>query len=168
MGDVEFCQRLSLNPGTRSGDDIFREWTRRMIAAIRTHDQTHMITIGMLPFPGAYKTAADQLDFVSPHLYPKTGKVEDELKLLKLFEWGKPIVIGETFPLSCKVEEERDFLLRSRDLAHGWIGHWPDESPLKLAELKAADKANIQNLIWLSWVELFREIGHEMTSGKNH
>jgi hypothetical protein len=168
MGDVEFCQRLSLNPGTRSGDDIFREWTRRMIAAIRTHDQTHMITIGMLPFPGAYKTAADQLDFVSPHLYPKTGKVEDELKLLKLFEWGKPIVIGETFPLSCKVEEERDFLLRSRDLAHGWVGHWPDESPLKLAELKAADKANIQNLIWLSWVELFREIGHEMTSGKNH
>jgi hypothetical protein len=47
MGDVEFCQRLSLDPGKRNGDDIFREWTNRMVAAIRKHDQTHLITMGM-------------------------------------------------------------------------------------------------------------------------
>ncbi len=163
MGEVEFCQRLSLHPGTRSGDDIFRAWTTRMIAAIRTHDQTHLITIGMLPFPGAYKTASEQLDFVSPHLYPKTSKVDDELALLGKFAWGKPVVIGETFPLSCGVDDERAFLLASRNLAHGWIGHWPDESPAALAELKNAGTATIQNAIWLSWVELFQEIGPEMT-----
>ena len=28
MGDVEFCQRLSLDQPKRTGDDIFREWTR--------------------------------------------------------------------------------------------------------------------------------------------
>lgn len=166
MGDVEFCQRLSLNPGTRNGDDVFREWTKRMVAAIRKHDQTHLITLGMLPFPGAYKAAAEQLDFVSPHLYPKTGKVDDEIKLLKQFDWGKPIVIGETFPLSCGADDERDFLLKSRDFAHGWIGHWPDESPAKLAELRKAGKATIHNAIWLSWVELFQEIGSQMTGGK--
>jgi hypothetical protein len=165
MGDVEFCQRLSLDPGQRNGDDIFREWTKRMVAAIRKHDQTHLITIGMLPFPGAYKAAAEQLDFVSPHLYPKTGKVADEIKLLKQFDWGKPIVIGETFPLSCGADDERDFLLQSRDFAHGWIGHWPDESPAKLAELKKAGKATIHNAIWLSWVDLFQEIGPQMTGG---
>lgn len=38
VGEVEFCQRLSLDPGTRSGDEIFREWTKRMVAAIRKHD----------------------------------------------------------------------------------------------------------------------------------
>lgn len=167
MGDVEFCQRLSLDAGKRSGDDIFREWTKRMVAAIRTHDQKHLITIGMLPFPGAYKAAAEQLDFVSPHLYPKTGKVDDEIKLLKQFDWGKPIVIGETFPLSCGADDERDFLLKSRDFAHGWIGHWPDESPAKLAELKRTGKATIHNAIWLSWVELFQEIGSQMTGGKS-
>ena len=59
---LEFCQRLTLNPGTRNGDDVFREWTKRMVAAIRAHDQTHLITMGMLPFPGAYKVAAEQLD----------------------------------------------------------------------------------------------------------
>lgn len=165
MGDVEFCQRLSLNPGTRNGDDVFRDWTKRMVAAIRTHDQRHLITMGMLPFPGAYKAAAEQLDFVSPHLYPKTGKVDDEIKLLQQFAWGKPVVIGETFPLSCGADDERDFLLKSRDFAHGWMGHWPDESPAKLDELKKTGKATIHNAIWLSWVELFREIGLQMTDG---
>jgi hypothetical protein len=165
MGDVEFCQRLSLNPGKRNGDEIFREWTKLMVAAIRKHDQAHLITMGMLPFPGAYKAAAEQLDFVSPHLYPKAGKVDDEIKLLKQFDWGKPIVIGETFPLNCGVDDERDFLLKSRDFAHGWIGHWPDESPAKLAEMKRTGKATIQSAIWLSWVSLFKEIGPQMTGG---
>lgn len=166
MGDVEFCQRLTLDQRKRSGDDIFREWTKRMVTAIRKHDQTHLITMGMLPFPGAYKIAAEQLDFVAPHLYPKTGKVDDEIKLLKQFDWGKPIVIGETFPLSCGVDDERDFLLKSRAWARGWIGHWPDESPTKLAELKQMGKATIHSAIWLSWVNLFKEIGPQMKASR--
>jgi hypothetical protein len=164
MGDVEFCQRLSLNPGERNGDDIFREWTKLMVAAIRKQDPIHLITMGMLPFPGAYKAVSEQLDFVSPHLYPKTGKVDEEIALLKKFDWGKPIVIGETFPLSCGVDDERDFLLKSREFATGWIGHWPDESPAELAELKKTGKATIQNAIWLSWVELFKELGPQMNA----
>ena len=166
MGDVEFCQRLSLSPGKRNGDDIFREWTKSMVAAIRKHDQTHLITMGMLPFPGVYKAAAEELDFVSPHLYPKTGKVDEEIALLKKFDWGKPIVVGETFPLSCGPDDERDFLLKSREFAQGWIGHWPDESPQELAELKQSGKATLQNAIWLSWVELFKELGPQMTANQ--
>lgn len=162
MGEVEFCQRLSLDPGDRKGDEIFREWTKRMVSAIREHDPVHLITMGMFPFPGAYRAVAEQLDFVSPHLYPKTGKVDDEIELLKKFDWGNPVVIGETFPLSCGVDEERDFLLKSRPFAHGWIGHWPDESPAELAELKKTGKATIHNAIWLSWVDLFKEIGPQM------
>jgi len=162
MGDVDFCQRLSLNPGNRTGDDIFREWTKRMVASIRKHDQTRLITLGMLPFPGAYTAAAEQLDFVSPHLYPKSGKVDDEIGLLRKFDWGKPIVIGETFPLNCSADDMRDFLLKSREFAHGWIGHWPDEPPAELAQLKKTGRATIQNAIWLSWVDLFQAIGPQM------
>lgn len=163
MGDVEFCQRLTLNRGSRSGDDIFREWTRQMIAAIRKQDPKRLVTIGMLPFPRAYRAAAEQLDFASPHLYPKTGKVDEPIELLQQFDWDKPIVIGETFPLHCRADELRDFLLQSRQYAHGWIGHWPEESPAELAELKRTGKATIHNAIWLSWVELFEEIGPQMT-----
>jgi hypothetical protein len=163
MGDVEFCQRLVLDQPGRSGDEIFGEWTRRMVAAIRKHDSRHMVTLGMLPFPGAYKAAVEHLDFVSPHLYPKSNKVDEEIELLKKFDFGKLIVIGETFPLSCSAADEREFLLKSRGLAHGWIGHWPDETPEQLAELKKEGKITIAQSMWLSWVELFREIGPEMT-----
>jgi hypothetical protein len=163
MGDVEFCQRLTLDQPKRSGDDIFREWTKRMVLAIRQHDPQRLITLGMLPFPGAYKAVAEQLDFISPHLYPKSKKVDAEIELLKQFDFGKPIVIGETFPLSCSAAEERDFLLKSRGLAQGWIGHWPDESPAQLAELKRQRKISIAQSIWLSWVELSRGVGPEMT-----
>jgi len=167
MGEVEFCQRLSLDSGNRGGDEIFREWTKLMVSAIRKHDPSRLITMGMLPFPGAYRAAAEQLDFVSPHLYPKTGKVDEEIKLLQQFDWGKPVVIGETFPLSCGADDERDFLLKSRAFAHGWIGHWPDESPAKLAELKETGKATIQNAIWLSWVDLFKELSTQMTGRRS-
>ncbi|TWU18529.1 glycerophosphodiester phosphodiesterase family protein [Allorhodopirellula heiligendammensis] len=162
MGYVEFCQRLSLDAQERNGDEIFRQWTRKMVAAIRSQDQTHLITLGMLPFPGVYKVAAEELDFVSPHLYPKTDKVDAEIELLKKYDWGKPIVIGETFPLSCSVDDERDFLLKSHGIADGWIGHWPDESPTELTRLQESGTATIHNAIWLSWVNLFRELGPQM------
>lgn len=86
----------------------------------------------------------------------------EEIALLKQFAFGKLIVIGETFPLSCGADDEREFLLKSRGLAQGWIGHWPDESPEQLAELKKQGKISIAQSMWLSWVELFREIGPEM------
>jgi len=163
MGDVEFCQRLTFDPGTRTADQIFDQWAARMTAAIRKHDPHRPITLGMLPFPGAYKGVSSRLDFVSPHLYPKTGKVEDELKLLKQFDWGKPIVIEETFPLSCGVDDERQFLLQSRGIAAGWIGHWPDQPPATLEQLQKTGKATLQDGIWLSWVNLFKQLGPQMT-----
>lgn len=166
MGEVEFCQRLSLDPGDRDADQIFREWIASMVAAIRKHDRSGLVTMGMLPFPGAYKAASEQLDFVSPHLYPKSGKVTEELAVLKQFAWGKPIVIGETFPLSCSAEDEREFLLNSRDSAKGWLGHWPDQPPSELAEKKRAGNATIADEVWLSWVKLFEELGPLMISAR--
>ena len=163
MGDFEFCQRLTLDPGERDANQIFQEWTQQMVDSIRKHDRDRLITIGMLLFPGAYKVASESLDFVSPHIYPKSGKVDEAIEMLQKFDWGKPIVIGETFPLTCSAKEERTFLLRSRKFADGWIGHWPDESPVELERLKETGQATIQNAIWLSWVQLFEEVGPEMT-----
>jgi hypothetical protein len=67
--------------------------------------------------------------------------------------------------LRCGVGDEREFLLESRNFAHGWIGHWPDESPSELAELKKAGKATIHNAIWRSWVNRFQKSGPQMTGG---
>ena len=165
MGEVEFCQRLSLDPAKTDGGAVFREWTTRMVAAIRARDADRLVTLGMLPFPGAYEAAVERLDFVSPHLYPKKGKVAEEIDLLRKFARGKPIVIGETFPLECSAAEEREFLLASRPIARGWIGHWPDTPPERLAESTRAGTATIHDAIWLSWVRLFEEVGPTMTAG---
>lgn len=162
MGEFEFCQRLSLDPA-KSGDDVFRLWTARMVASIRKYDKKHLITLGMLPFPGYYNPATKQLDFVSPHIYPESKKVHDAIELLKKFDVGKPIEIGETFPLSCGVDDERKFLLESRTIAAGWIGQWPDEDPSKLRDLKKSGKITPGQMVWLSWVELFEELGPSMT-----
>ena len=71
-------------------------------------------------------------------------------------------MIGETFPLKCGIDEEREFLLASRAFARGWIGHWPDESPVALAERKQNGSATMAEALWLAWVELFEELSPAM------
>ena len=43
-----------------------------------------------------------------------------------------------------------------------WIGHWPAETPAQLRELKKQGKISLQQSVWVSWVELSREVGPEM------
>src|SRR3546814_8732237 len=74
----------------------------------------HLIPLGFTPwaltFPGAKPTfhAADigrNLDFVSVHFYPETGKIPEAVKALKTYDIGKPLVIEEMFPLKSRSEE---------------------------------------------------------------
>lgn len=163
MGDYEFLQRLSLDQGGRSSDDITREWTHLMVSAIRRHDHEHLITIGMLPMWGIpLQVAGRELDFISVHIYPETGKVDDALNTLRRFEIGKPVVVEETFPLSCDAAEERDFLLRSRGLAAGWIGHYPSEGLAGLLALEKSGKLSSSQSAFLSWLKLFRDLTSQM------
>ena len=163
MGDYEFVQRLSLDQGDRPQADICREWTRLMVCAIHKHDQAHLITIGMLPAWGPRPdVVGPELDFIAVHIYPSAGKVAEALKNLKEFDIGKPIVVEETFPLSCGVGDERDFLLQSRGLAAGWIGQYPSETPDQLLALRRSGKLTPGQALYLSWIELFRELGPQM------
>jgi hypothetical protein len=163
MGDYEFVQHLSLDQGDRSQAEIAKEWTHIMVLAIHKHDQVHQITIGMLPAWGPPPdVVGTKLDFIAVHIYPSTGKVAEAIKNLKQFDIGKPIVVEETFPLSCGVADERDFLLQSRGIAAGWIGQYPDETPDHLLALQHSGKITLAQSAYLSWIELFREVGPQM------
>jgi hypothetical protein len=163
MGDYEFVQHLSLDQGDRPQPEIAKEWTHLMVSAIHKHDQVHPITIGMLPAWGPPpQVVGPELDFIAVHIYPNTGKVAEALNNLRQFDIGKPIVIEETFPLSCGVSDERDFLLHSRGIAAGWIGQYPDETPDQLLALQRSGKITISQAAYLSWIELFREVGPQM------
>jgi hypothetical protein len=100
---------------------------------------------------------ARELDYLSVHVYPASGKLDESLKLLKDFQYGKPVVIEEIFPLGCSIGELEDFIRQSRGSASGWIGFYWGKSPDELRE-----SPQLSDKVLLSWLELFSKMRGEM------
>lgn len=160
FGGMCFVQRITLDLAGRTPTAIAKAWVNTLVAAIRKQDARHLITIGAIPwaitFPGAKplfyssEVGAD-LDFVSLHVYPKSGEVERTLAALEAYRVGKPIVIGELFPLHCSVGELDEFIAGSRQLAVGWIGFYWGKT---IAEHRQADRGIAESLT-LGWLDYF-------------
>jgi hypothetical protein len=165
-----FVQFITLSQAGRPRPTIARQWIQRLSAAIRGHDRRHLITVGLVDWsldrPGLTsgfvpKKVVGDLDFLSVHLYPQTGKVSAALETLSGFAVGKPVIIEETFPLNCSVPEFERFLDGTRKTASGWIGfYWgktPDEYRLS---------RTIADAMMLEWLELFQKKTKDFTSGR--
>ena len=162
LGGFNYCQFISLDQSGRSRPEIARQWVAQLAAAIRQHDQRHLITVGLLPnsLKGSAwesgfvpQTSAGNLDFICVHLYPKTGRLKEDLKRLRGFRVGKPVVIEETFPLHCSLPELRRFLEDSRKYAAGWIGFYWGQTPAELSQ-----SSSIGDSITSAWLRLFQEM----------
>ena len=135
-GELEgfyFVQRISKDPGERTTQAIAEAWVGKMVEAIRKHDRDQLVTVGVIPWaqvwPGAKPLfyapdVARHLDFVSVHFYPETGKVDKALTALAVYDIGKPLVVEETFPLSCTLEEMDEFIEGAKPQVEGWISHY--------------------------------------------
>jgi hypothetical protein len=163
FGGFDFLQYIALDPAGRKREEIPPAWIRTLAASIRKHDRQGLITVGLLPYTPKWKhlsgflpeKIAPEVDFISVHFYPEKGKVDETLESLKKFEAGKPIVIGETFPLHCSAAELEDFLKKSRGIASGWIGHYDGRSIEQLSAKRKSGDLSLEEAIWLSWLELF-------------
>jgi hypothetical protein len=170
FGGYDFLQWIALDQAGRQRPEIACAWIRRMTEAIRKHDSRHLITVGLLPstpqwghFSGFIpEKIAPELDFVSVHIYPEKGKVAEAVATLKGFAVGKPLVIEETFPLSCPASDLEEFLRQSRRYACGWIGHYGGETLEQLERLRQSKKIAIGEAIMLGWLELFRKMKPDM------
>jgi hypothetical protein len=137
FGGYDFLQYIALDPAGRKREDIAVAWIRKMTAAIRRQDKASLITVGLLPWSRKWKhlsgflpaRVGPELDFVSIHIYPDTTKPGEAMEGLRQFAVGKPVVIEETFPLSCGPVELEEFLRASREIACGWIGHYDGTRP---------------------------------------
>src|SRR5262245_22657427 len=145
FGGKHFVQVITLDQADRPRPDIARQWIKQLVAAIRKQDQRHLITVGLVDWsldrPGLTSgfvpdKIADDLDFLCVHIYPDKGKVDDALKTLEGFAVGKPVVIEETFPLKCSVEEFGQFIDKSKKHATGWIGFYWGKPPEELRKSK--------------------------------
>ena len=160
FGGKHFVQRITLDLAGRTREQVAKAWVDKLVAAIRKHDDKHMITVGVIPWalvwpnakPFFYsKEVGENLDFASVHFYPKKGEVEKALKALAVYEVGKPLVVEEMFPLSCGIEELDAFIDGSRNIADGWISFYWGKS----IEDYARGDLDIAGAIIKSWLEHF-------------
>ena len=164
LGGKFFVQRITLDLAGRMREQVAKAWVDKLVAAIRKHDERHMITVGVIPWalvwPNAKpffnsKQVGENLDFVSVHFYPQKGEVEKALKALAVYEVGKPLVVEEMFPLSCSIEELEAFIDGSRNIADGWISFYWGKS----IEDYAGGDLDIAGALIKSWLEHFRAKG---------
>jgi hypothetical protein len=168
LGGFDFIQFISLDPAGRKREDVPLQWIAALTPAIRKSDAHHLITVGLLPWTKNWgflsgfvpEKVAPKLDFIAVHIYPEAGKTDEAIAGLKRFAVGKPVVVEETFPLSCSAEDERKFLLASRGIASGWIGHYSGESIEQLTKRDATQPSKPD--LWLVWLKMFKEMGPQM------
>jgi hypothetical protein len=155
-----FVQFISLDPGNRPRPTVARQWVQHLVQAIRKKDQRHLITVGLVPWsldrPGLTSgfvpdQIVEHVDFISVHLYPERGKVDEELATLKGFAVGKPVVIEEMFPLKCSQAEFERFVKESEKTAAGWIGFYWGKT---LDECRRSK--TIPDAMMLSWLMFFQ------------
>ena len=162
LGGFRFVESLTLDPRGRAPEELARQWMSTLIPGIRRQDPKALVTCGSFFFfdkPGGFTLgpdlakATEPLDFLSVHLYPKAGKVAESLDTLKAATApGKPVVIQETFPLSCGLPEYRIFMDGARPHAAGWISfYWGKTIP----ELKASGQ--MKDALLAAWLEFFRD-----------
>jgi len=160
-----FVQFITLDQRDRDRPAIARLWIRHLVAAIRKRDERHLITVGLVDWSLDRKgltsgfvpsrIAAD-LDFLSVHVYPEKGKVDDALQTLAGFSVGKLVVVEETFPLKCSMDDFARFVDASRKHATGWIGFYWGKPPAELRQSKT-----IGDAMMLAWLEFFERRGKE-------
>jgi hypothetical protein len=164
FGGFYYVQAISLDPGRRMRSAVSVAWVKQQTAAIRRHDRRHLITVGLLPdsadTPSSSgfipKDLVAHLDFISVHLYPRSGHLENDLATLRKFSVGKPVIIEETYPLGATAAELKLFLDASRSLAAGWIGFYWGKTPNELSEAKTIGDASMRE-----WLGIFQELSVE-------
>ena len=171
LGGYDFLQYIALDPAGRKREDIARAWIEKLTTAIRKRDRNHLITVGLLPWSREWKhlsgflpeTVAPALDFISVHIYPDSKKPDEAMECLRKFDVGKPVVIEETFPLSCTAVELEKFLRESRAVACGWIGHFDGQSIEEADALEKAGKLSPHDAAYREWSRLFARLRPEFT-----
>ncbi len=165
-----FVQFIALERGDRSRPDVARQWIEHLTSAIRKHDRRHLITVGLVPWsldrPGLTsgfvpEKVAGGLDFISVHIYPEKGKVDEAMRTLRGFSIGKPVVIEEIFPLKCSQAELEPFIDKSKTTASGWISFYWGKTPEEYRQSKT-----IIDAIILSWLEMFQRKAKQIGTSK--
>lgn len=163
LGGKYFVQSITRDPAGRTSHEVARQWVAHLAKVIREVDAETLLTVGVIPwaltFPKAKPLFHDPevgkpLDFVSVHFYPESGKIDQALEALRVYELGKPLLVEEIFPLKCRVEELEDFMKRASSWVDGWIGFYWGRRP---EEYPAGDLSGAFVRSWLNFFQTRRD-----------
>ena len=166
FGGKYFVQRITLDLAGRTQQQVAKAWVDQLVTAIRSTDDRHLITVGVIPwvqfFPQAKplfysREVAENLDFASVHFYPETGKIDQALTALAVYDIGKPLVIEEMFPLKCSAAELEEFIERSRATAVAGSASTGARRPKN-----TAGQTRLSDALTLGWLELFQKKASEL------
>jgi len=121
-GGFHFVQNITRTPGNNFTTTI-KAWIAEMTEGIRTEDSETLITTGFLDL-GSYASFADDLDYLSPHIYPRSGELQTSIDRLEANQSAVPIVIEEIYNLNCNVTELGEFLVSIDGNYNGFMGHY--------------------------------------------
>jgi hypothetical protein len=154
-----FVQFVTLDQAGRPRPSIARQWVQSLVSGIRRQDPRHLVTVGLVDWslnrPGLTsgfepQVIVSDLDFLSVHIYPEAGKIDESLKTLTGFAVGRPVLIEETFPLKCGMREFERFIRRSGRTAAGWIGFYWGRTPEECRR-----SGTLPDAMMLGWLEFF-------------
>lgn len=160
FGGKHFVQFIAIQQGSRARWAIAAQWIGKLSAAIHKHDRRHLITVGLVEWSLERKgltsgfvpeKIADKLDFISVHIYPEQSKPAGAMETLAGFSVGRPVVIEETFPLKCSMDELERFIEDSRRYACGWMGFYWGKTRQECKE-----SGQIPDALMSGWLEFFQ------------
>ncbi|MDR2345683.1 MAG: glycoside hydrolase family 5 protein [Planctomycetaceae bacterium] len=166
LENLFYVQKITRNPNGRKPHVIAKAWIDCLVKAIRSVDQRHLITVGVIPWAIVQANAkplfydpvvAENLDFVSVHFYPESQKIDKALKSLKVYAIGKPIIIAEIFPMKCSIKEMDHFIDCSRSIAQGFISFYWGKTIEEYTQIQSPTISESLMKEWLNYLKSKRE-----------
>lgn len=141
FGGFSYVQAITLDSAGRPRVMVARQWIQALAGAIRSEDPHALITVGLLPETRATDSfsgfdpamVAEEVDFLSVHLYPRGQPHDDARQVLETCSALKPVVVEETFPLHLAPVLMTAFVREHRRFAAGWLTFYWGQPPEELA-----------------------------------
>lgn len=122
FGGYHFIQNISRNP-ENNFQKTLKKWIAELTQSIRSVDSQTLITIGFLNL-GDITQFGEDLDFISPHIYPQSEEINKSIKYIEDNQSSVPLVITETFNLNCSISELNYFFDNIEGNYNGMFGHY--------------------------------------------
>lgn len=150
FGGYNFVQNISLKPRDLL-QPTMANWMAQMTDSIRTVDKNTMITVGLLPL-GDLSQYADDVNFISTHIYPVSGQLSTSEQYVTDNQSDKPFVLEEISNLTCDTAQLSLFLNDIRGEYNGVIGHY-----LGKTKKECYQSGTISDLIQAQFIKWFQD-----------